>query len=107
MGFLIHLRANDGDYIAEERNGILTRRMKGVNFSEAAFAQRLCFAGNATSSLKLSRLASLASPSVSVPLHEAIAVLDLLVKEDPRMIANALNKIRRENASYEIEMQTE
>ena len=99
MGLLIRLERDGISTIAEQRGELLARRFVGVEGGEieAALAQRLCFAGNATHGLKLSRLASFASPLVQVPMHEAIAVLDLILRADPRLIANALRKVRERN----------
>ena len=93
---LIRLQEGDTYIIAEERNGILTRRLQTLDTDEGtdALALRLCLAYNASAGLTISRLASLAAPSVAVPLHEALAVLDAIVKNDPALIHRILSKLR-------------
>ena len=96
MNPLIRLHEGDVYLLAEERGGLLTRRLSTFEGDEAAgaLALRLCMAYNASRGLTVSRLASLAAPSVNVPLHEALAVLDALVKNDPGLVHRILTKLR-------------
>lgn len=96
MNTLMRLHDKDAWVIAEERGGLLTWRFVSCDAGEeaGAMALRLVMAYNASAGLTLSRLASLAAPSVTVPLHEALAVLDALAKNDPALVHRILTKIR-------------
>lgn len=97
MNTLMRLRDGKTWFIAEDRGGLLTRRLVTYDTADdddGALTLRLCMAYNATTGLPLSRLVSLAAPSVTVPLHEALAVLDAIVKNDPSLVQRILTKLR-------------
>lgn len=94
------VRITDGDryVIAEQRGDVLTHRLAtcGASDDDAELAQRLCLAYNASAGLSMARLSSLSTPTVTVPLDDALAVLDIIVRTDPTLIHRILSKVRED-----------